>query len=107
MSRISFYQCQQSHLTFMREPWPTDWKISGYITCPVCRHKANLEGHPPGIQERQDLVTMEWFIPHTLNQYRDALDENFPKTLFTIGQARSHYESGQLTKKMFYRKIKN
>lgn len=101
---IDCYICPGKHLTFTRAPVGTGWKVSSFITCPKCRHRAVSCREPPGIQDRTDLVEYEWFIPTTLDQYRDALWHASDKP-HTIGEARRLFETLVLFKKMMYRKI--
>ena len=104
--RIDCYICPNKHLTFTRAPENTGWAVSNFITCPKCRHRSISCREPPGIQGQPELATLEWFIPITLTDYRNALWEA-STTSHTIGQARRLFESLTLHKKMFYRKIKN
>lgn len=100
---IDCYMCPEKHQTFTRAPLERQgWKVSSFITCPQCRTRAVSCREPPGIQDRHDMVTLEWFIPANEDQYRHALGEASLE-LPTIGHARRLFESLVIFKKMMYR----
>jgi hypothetical protein len=104
--RLNVYYCQSRHMVVTSEPVVPGWKAPDKITCPHCKKKAETCYHPDGIQDRADLVELNFYQPIDHLQVKKSLEANRPNEVWTYGRAQQVFDKLHLQKQFYYNKKK-
>jgi sarcosine oxidase delta subunit len=104
--RLNVYYCPSRHMVVTSEPVVPGWKAPDKITCPHCHKKAETCFHPDGIQDRGDLVELNFYQPKDHLQVKKSLEANRPNEVWTYGRAWQVFERLNFYQQFYYNKTK-